>query len=166
MYTQTNAMDYPQLAWHETLELHELTAFQSHVLMKCKMALRKVPDPTLQNIYIESIQILENNLKELLQFYPYEPRSPKSSHHVETGFYAGDLLGAAKTAVRSYAIAITETATPQLREVFNKQLQGAIRWHGKIYYYMAERGYYPSYNLEKLLKNDVKNAQKAIQMNY
>lgn len=32
-------------------------------------------------------------------------------------FYSGDLLGLAKTSVAHYAIAITETATPSLRNV-------------------------------------------------
>lgn len=31
---------------------------------------------------------------------------------------------------------------------------------------MYERGYYPAYDLKELLKNDVQNVQKAIQMQY
>ncbi len=33
------------LAWHETLEIHELVAFQSIGLMKLKKAYPKVTDP-------------------------------------------------------------------------------------------------------------------------
>lgn len=62
------------LAWHETLDMHELVAFQTIGLIKLKRA--------------------------------------------------GDLLGMAKTLVRNYAIAITETATPKLREVLQKQING------------------------------------------
>ncbi len=34
--------------------------------------------------------------------------------------------------------------------------------HAKIFNYMYERSYYPSYNLERLLENDVKLANKAL----
>ncbi|SDH49037.1 spore coat protein F [Alteribacillus bidgolensis] len=75
-----------------------------------------------------------------------------------TGFYAGDLLGLAKTTVRNYAIAITETATSQLRKVLKRQLNSAIDLHARVFRFMYQRSYYPSYNLEKLLQNDVQNA--------
>ncbi|MNC18113.1 Spore coat protein F precursor [compost metagenome] len=81
-----------------------------------------------------------------------------------TGFYSGLLLGFAKTAVRSYAIGITETATPKLRETLQKQLNAAILLHGKIFYFMLERGLYPAYDLPKLLSNDVATANKALSL--
>jgi spore coat protein F len=61
------------LVWHETLELHELVAFQSVGLMKLKKAKKEIKDPQLLNLYNFSIQSLENHLRELLQFYPYAP---------------------------------------------------------------------------------------------
>jgi spore coat protein F len=72
------------------------------------------------------------------------------------------LLGLGKTSVRNYAIAITETATPELRMVLVKQLNGAIKMHEQVYNFMYAKGLYPSYDLEKLLQNDVKNAHKAL----
>lgn len=33
------------LAWHETLEMHELVAFQSNELIKLKKMIREVKDP-------------------------------------------------------------------------------------------------------------------------
>jgi spore coat protein F len=159
-------MAYPNhLAWHETLDLHELVAFQAVGLFKLKKSVRKISDQTLQSLYIQAINAIEKNLQELLQFYPYAPGDQSYQRH-DTGFYAGDLLGLAKTTVRNYAIAITETATPQLREVLTCQLNAAIQLHGQVYYYMYERGYYPSYDLPQLLTNDVQNAQKAIEMPY
>jgi spore coat protein F len=159
-------MNYPNhLAWHETLDLHELVAFQAIGLIKLKKSVRKISDQTLQTLYIQAINAIEKNLQELLQFYPYAP-GDQTYQRQDTGFYAGDLLGLAKTTVRNYAIAITETATPQLREVLTRQLNGAIELHGQVYYYMYEHGYYPSYDLPKLLANDVQNAQKALKMQY
>ena len=62
---------YPKtLAWHETLEMHELVAFQSIGLMKLKIGLNKIyKTQNLQRIYLQTIKELEANLKELLQFY-------------------------------------------------------------------------------------------------
>ncbi|MFC2948144.1 spore coat protein [Virgibacillus sediminis] len=166
---ETNTSRYPNhLAWHETLELHELVAFQSIGLMKLKRFFPEVKDAELRSIYGHTIKSLENNLKELLQFYSFAPRDDEQEdfRNMDTGFFSGDLLGFAKTSVRYYAIAITETATPVLREILNKQLQQAIQTHAMVFNYMYEKGYYPSYDLEKLLRNDIRKAGNAINMRY
>ena len=154
------------LAWHETLDMHELVAFQSFGLIGLKKNIRNVQDPGLRQIYLEAIQGVEQNLRELLPFYPAAPKPERKSDDDMNAFYSGTLLGFAKTSVRNYAIAITETATPQLREILQSQLNKAIQLHGKVFYYMYQRGYYPSYNLSQLLANDVKNAQNALSMGY
>jgi spore coat protein F len=61
------------LAWHETLEMHELVAFQAIGLMKIKMGLKNIQDKNLKGIYLQTIKELEMNLNELLQFYPSAP---------------------------------------------------------------------------------------------
>ncbi len=107
-----NHTHHQTLAWHETLELHELVAFQSIGLMKLKNGLNNIQDHNLYNIYLQTIQELEVNLKELLQFYPFAPHpGPSSEYRVTDSFLAGDLLAFAKTSVRNYGIAITETST-------------------------------------------------------
>jgi spore coat protein F len=63
-------------------------------------------------------------------------------------------------------MAITETATPALRQVLAKQLMAAVKWHGMIYYYMYKRSLYPSYDLNRLLAGDVRNATRALEMQY
>ncbi|WP_027410283.1 spore coat protein [Anoxybacteroides tepidamans] len=165
--------DVRHLAWHETLELHELIAFQSNGLMKMKQSVGKVGCPVLKSIYIHTIEGLEMNLRELLPFIPAAPMYGEAREYGEVqesrddnAFYAGDLLGFAKTAVRNYAAAITETATPILRKTFVNHLLKAIETHKKVFQYMNERGYYPAYDLNQLLHNDVRNANKAISMTY
>ncbi|MGG3798602.1 spore coat protein [Metabacillus fastidiosus] len=152
------------LAWHETMEIHELVAFQSIGLIKLKKASRKITDPELKDLYRQSINGISKNIKELLHFYPMAPKPERNDEERNDNlpFYSGDLLGLAKTSVRNYAIAITETATPSLRNVLTQQLLRAIDTHTKIYNYMYKRGYYPSYNLNKLLNNDVNIANKAL----
>lgn len=163
-YDPNQMHHHKTLAWHETLELHELVAFSSIGLIKLKKGLGKIQCPTLKGIYAQSINELECNIRELLQFYRFAPRDDEDSRDMDKAFYAGDLLAFAKTAVRNYAIAITETATPELRNVLAKQLQLAVNCHARIYNYMYQRGYYPSYNLEKLLNNDINLANKALSM--
>ncbi|WP_026701486.1 spore coat protein, partial [Salibacterium aidingense] len=80
----------------------------------------------------------------------------------DTPFFAGDLLALLKTGVRNYAIAITETATPAVRDVLKRQLMNTIDSHASVFNYMYKRGYYPSYDLHELLKNDVSLANQAL----
>ena len=154
-----------RLAWHETLEIHELVAFQSNALMNLKMSVSKIRDSELKKLYMDSIRALESNIRELLPFYNLAP-SGRSEGGDEDSFYAGNLLGMSKTAVRNYATAITETATPELRKLLTKQLNAAIDWHAKVFNYMYEKGLYPAYDLKKLLQNDVNTATKALEMPY
>jgi spore coat protein F len=64
---------YQRLAWHETLELHELVAFQSVCLIKLKRSIPEIQNQELRNLYAQTIQILALNLCELLAFYPRAP---------------------------------------------------------------------------------------------
>jgi spore coat protein F len=159
-------MDYRNaLAWHETLEMHELVAFQAVGLMKLKMGIKNIQDTKLRSIYMQTIKELQMNLQELLQFYPSAPHPGQSGEYrVSDSFYAGDLLAFAKAAVRNYGVAITETATPSLRKVLKKQLNQAINSHERIFTYMYSNGQYPSYDLNKLLHNDVMLVKKALSM--
>lgn len=154
------------LAWHETLELHELVASKSISIKKFKKSVKHISCPILKSLYLTAIQNSEQHLRELLSFYPYAPDVPSSYREGEKFFYSGALLAASKTAIRNYAVAITETATPALRAVLVKQMCSIIHLHEQVFEYMYQRGYYPSYDLEKLLQNDIKNAQSALNMPY
>ena len=167
-YPYDDGRNHQQLAWHETLELHELAAFQTNGLIQFKKAVRKIQDRELKSLYLEAIEGIQGNLTELLSFYEYGPY-PEGQHEVrndESSFFSGSLLGFTKTSVRSYATAITETATPSLHEIFNRHLQKAINLHYKVFTYMYRKGYYPAYDLTTLRMNDVKNAKKALDMPY
>lgn len=164
-----------RLAWHETLDMHELVAFQANGLMTLKKSYRKVRDPELRKLYHFSIRSLSNNLKELTAFYPAAPQvhgegeaktEASAKKGDETGYYAGKLLGMAKTAVRSYSIAITETATPALHQVLLKQLVAAVHWHHMVFNFMYQRSMYPAHDLNRLLAGDLRQAHKALSMKY
>ena len=152
------------LAWHETLEIHELVASQANQLMDLKSSLRNIKDPELKKVYMNAINGLERNIRELLQFFPAAPHPRSEDSRANENVKAGQLLGMAKTNVRNYAAAITETATPQLRKVLKKHLNDGVDLHEAIFNYMYQHGLYPAYDLEKLLNNDMTNATKALNM--
>lgn len=79
-------------------------------------------------------------------------------------FAAGSLLGTTKNAIRNTSIAITETSTPYVREVLTKQLNQDIKAHARIFNYMLSKGLYPSYNIDKVIQNDIKNANQVLKM--
>ncbi|MFC7392188.1 spore coat protein [Scopulibacillus cellulosilyticus] len=154
-----------RLAFHETLEIHELVAFQSVSLMRFKHAAPEVKDRMLQALYFQTIKDLEQNIVDLLQYYPKgqeEGTRSSDNRELDEGYYAGSLLGFAKSSVKNYAGAITETATPQLKNVLINHLNKAIECHTKVFNYMYERGMYPAYNLNKLLRHDQEMAEKAL----
>ena len=152
------------LAWHETLEIHELVASQANQLMDLKSSLRNIKDPELKKVYMKAINGLERNIRELLQFFPAAPHPRSEDSRANENVKTGQLLGMAKTNVRNYAAAITETATPQLRKVLKRHLNDGIDLHESIFNYMYQHGLYPAYDLEKLLNNDMDNATKALNM--
>jgi hypothetical protein len=74
LYTHQQATGH--LAWHETMEMHELAAMQAHCLMDFKMQLPNVQDPTLRGLYTEAIHGIEQNLRELVPLYQHARSHP------------------------------------------------------------------------------------------
>lgn len=77
---------------------------------------------------------------------------------------ATDLLLSAKSGVRTYAVALTETATPEVRKVLKKQLNETIELHEKIAQYMIDNEMYHAYDVEEQVNLDLKKADKALDL--
>lgn len=75
---------------------------------------------------------------------------------------ATDFLIAAKAGVRNYATAISETTSPEVREVLRRHLHTAIDTHEKILTYMVSHGYYHTYNPTEQLQVDLKTADTVL----
>lgn len=75
-----------------------------------------------------------------------------------------DSLLDAKAVVRNYAIAISETRTPEVREVLRKHLNDAIDTHESILRYMMENGYYHVNEPLEQMKVDMKSANAALHL--
>ncbi|GAB3063464.1 spore coat protein [Salinicoccus sesuvii] len=72
---------------------------------------------------------------------------------------ATEMLVTAKAAVRTYAVALTEAATPEVRNVLKRQLTQASNQHARIADYMMENGMYYAHNVKDQLKHDKKKAK-------
>jgi similar to spore coat protein len=74
---------------------------------------------------------------------------------------ATDFLISAKAAVRNYTVAITESATPELRAELRQQLLTAIQTHETITNYMVAKGFYQPQELTQQLQIDLTTADTA-----
>ena len=72
---------------------------------------------------------------------------------------ATEMLVSAKAAVRTYAVALTEAASPEVRDVLKRQLTQAVNQHARIADYMMENGMYHAHNIKDQLKNDKKKVK-------
>ena len=75
---------------------------------------------------------------------------------------AMDYLLNAKTSVRNYAMAVTECATPEVRNVLTKQLEESIDAHEMIMGYMMRRGFYQPYDVQDQIGRDLQNIDIAL----
>lgn len=70
----------------------------------------------------------------------------------------------AKNAVRNCAIALSESATPEVRTVLHKQLKDAINMHEEIYNLMIAKGWFYPQNLDKQFQMDIEASTTASQI--
>ncbi len=77
---------------------------------------------------------------------------------------ATDLLIAAKSGVRNYAMAVTEAATPEIKEMLTRHLEESLDLHEAISNYMMEKGWYHAWNTEEQLKLNMKNMTIALNL--
>lgn len=77
---------------------------------------------------------------------------------------ANDFLLDVKNGIKNYAAALSETVTPEVRNVFKKHLDAAIYTQEKIVIYMMEKGYYYAYNPQEQIKADMEAANIAMDL--
>jgi similar to spore coat protein len=77
---------------------------------------------------------------------------------------ASDLLISAKTGIKTYALAVTESVTPEIKTVLRKQLEEAVLMHEQITNYMMQKGFYHPYNVNEQIQVDMNNVQTALNL--
>lgn len=75
---------------------------------------------------------------------------------------AMDLLMSAKSGIKLYAMAATESATPEVRAVFEQHLHEAIATHEQVSGYMVEKGWYRPFDLQEQIQLDRRNVATAL----
>ena len=77
---------------------------------------------------------------------------------------ASDLLFLSKSGIKNISLAISETTSPEVRNVLRRQLDDAIDSHQKISSLMINKGWYHAQNIDEQIKLDLKNAQAALKL--
>jgi similar to spore coat protein len=75
---------------------------------------------------------------------------------------ATDFLFATKSDIKMIARAITESATPEVRETLTQYLNDSIDKHQAVTEYMMEKGFYHPYNMSDQISIDLKAAKTAL----
>jgi similar to spore coat protein len=77
---------------------------------------------------------------------------------------ATDLLISAKSGVRNYAMAVTDSGSPEIKEVLIKHLEDALDMHEQIANYMVERGWYHAFDTKEQVNLNLQNINTALKL--
>lgn len=77
---------------------------------------------------------------------------------------AMDLLIAAKSGVRNFAMAVTESGTPEIKEMLTRHLTEAIDMHEQVCLYMEEKGWYHAWDTNEQINLDLNNIDTALNL--
>ena len=83
-------------------------------------------------------------------------------HTLTDQVVAMDLLIAAKSGVRNYAMAVTEAVSPDIKETLTRHLEDSIDFHEQISTYMMQRGWYHPWNVQEQIQLDLQNINTAL----
>lgn len=77
---------------------------------------------------------------------------------------AMDLLISAKSGVRNYAMALTESGTPEIKHTLTRHLEEALDMHEKISSYMVSKGWYHAFDTNEQIQLNLKNMDTAMKL--
>lgn len=93
-----------------------------------------------------------------------DPRNAEGMPHLADSAFAMDFLLAVKTGIRNYGFALTETASPELRNLLYKQMEAAMDLHAEISDFMIEKGWLNPTKFNEQYQVDLKSARTAVQI--
>lgn len=91
-----------------------------------------------------------------------DPKYAEGMPKMADSAIAMDFLTSIKTGIRYYSVALTETASPELRNALYKQMEDAIDLHGEVTELMISKGWLYPNDVEKQIELDLKSADMAI----
>ncbi|MBN8252839.1 spore coat protein [Priestia flexa] len=71
---------------------------------------------------------------------------------------------AAKSGIRNYAFAVTESGTPEVKEILTHHLVEALDMHEQISSYMVEKGWYHAWDTNEQISLDFDNINTALNL--
>lgn len=77
---------------------------------------------------------------------------------------AMDLLNSAKSGVRNYAMAVTESGTPEIKAILTQHLEESLNMHEIITNYMMEKGWYHAWDRDKQTELSLQNIDTALNL--
>jgi similar to spore coat protein len=75
---------------------------------------------------------------------------------------AMDFLNSVKSGVRNYAMAITDTVTPEIKATLMRQLEDAMDLHERVAAYLTDKGIYHPWNVDEQIAVDLANIELAL----
>lgn len=77
---------------------------------------------------------------------------------------ATDFLLNLKASIKDYSIALSETRTPEVREILRRHLMTAVDTHENILSFLVSKGYYHVHDPKEQIKVDMKTADTALSL--
>lgn len=93
-----------------------------------------------------------------------ELRNAEGMPKLVDGTIALAFLANAKNGVRNCGIALTEAATPEVRNILRAQLENAINLHEEISKLMINRGWFHPYDLSEQFELDIRTSGTVAQI--
>lgn len=91
-----------------------------------------------------------------------DPKYAEGMPKMADSSFALDFLISIKTGIRYYAIALTETASPELRATLFKQMDEAIDLYEETTELLLKKGWLYPHDLGKQVELDIKSADMAL----
>lgn len=87
---------------------------------------------------------------------------PTMGNQFSDQFIAADILISSKQGIKQCASALSECASPNVRDVIVRQLQDAIKAHETISNYMVRNGMYYTQDLKQQFQLDITTADQTL----
>lgn len=83
---------------------------------------------------------------------------------LDDAMIAADFLLAAKTGMKNYAAALSETVSPEVHDVLKRHFDTAVNTHVAITNYMMRNGYYHAFDPEEQFIMDERAAERVLRL--
>lgn len=93
-----------------------------------------------------------------------DPINAEGMPNLADSAFALQFLLNAKTGVRNYAAALTETASPEVRTLLRRHLAEALALHRELAALMMKKGWFHPYQLNEQFELDMKSSNTVMKI--